>query len=202
MIYFTAALLVPLVAMACGESAARHNLPQAIHTEERIWITMTTDGNDTDSGKNRCYYTLFNFQEGSTFEFDEYYKERRLWRKNHLYGNVNDPKEGKSSFTVQRQQGTEWRDYIVEFWDDNTKCAVLSYTKDDVKNCQIIVWESKLPQSGYQFSCEKKYDEICEGLPKHSLYEHDCLRQRDEFLREESDLASRQGQHATEGRSS
>uniref|UniRef100_A0A023GAL7 Lipocalin-2 1 n=1 Tax=Amblyomma triste TaxID=251400 RepID=A0A023GAL7_AMBTT len=191
MIYFTAAFLLPLVAMTNGESSSRHELPQAIHTKERIWITMTSDDNDTYGGKHLCRYTLFNFQEGLTFEFDEYYKEGLKWRRIHLYGNVNEQQEDeKSMFSVQRQQGTDWRKYIVESWDDKTKCGVLSYTQNDAKNCQIIVWESHLPQSGYPFSCETQYDRICDGLSKHSLYEHDCLRQRDEFLKEENDLAS------------
>uniref|UniRef100_A0A023G9C1 Lipocalin-2 1 n=1 Tax=Amblyomma triste TaxID=251400 RepID=A0A023G9C1_AMBTT len=187
---FKVALFVTFVAIAFGEDATMKKLPEALRSASRIWVAFLSKESETEGGIYRCFYRLWSFSEGTTFEFDQYFKNRTVWHKDHLYGNVDENSDGNTVFHVEKVQGTTWRRYAVEFWDADKKCGVLSYTENGAKNCELIVWENNLPQSGYPYSCEKKYDEICEDFPKHSIYEGDCLPQRDEFLKEENDLAS------------
>uniref|UniRef100_G3MQW6 Lipocalin/cytosolic fatty-acid binding domain-containing protein n=1 Tax=Amblyomma maculatum TaxID=34609 RepID=G3MQW6_AMBMU len=167
-----------------------NRLPEALRSARRIWVTFSSDEGDTEGGRYRCYYRLWSFSEGTTFEFDQYFKNRTVWHKDHLYGNVETDAEGNSVIKVEREQGTPWRQYAIKFWDAHNKCGVLSYSENGAESCELIVWENQLPQSGYTYSCEPNYDEICKGFRKYSLYEGDCLPQRDEFLREEINFAS------------
>uniref|UniRef100_G3MLC6 Lipocalin/cytosolic fatty-acid binding domain-containing protein n=1 Tax=Amblyomma maculatum TaxID=34609 RepID=G3MLC6_AMBMU len=191
MICFNAALFASLVATASSKPRTVHKLHDILGAEGRIWIVITSNKGETEDGIHRCYYNLLDLREGSTFELKQYFKNRTVWHMQRLYGNVNWEDESKPVLNMTKDQANdEGLQFTIEYWDDVNKCAVVSNTQDGLKNCQLFVWESHLTHSGHTFHCETNYDELCAGLHKYILYEGDCLEQRDQFLREEKNLAS------------
>uniref|UniRef100_A0A023G9G0 Secreted protein n=1 Tax=Amblyomma triste TaxID=251400 RepID=A0A023G9G0_AMBTT len=175
-------LLHQILSLAYGAHAVRLiHLQAALNTSQRVYMYLRSK-DKMYRADAKCIYIKKNMpNSGYEYVFERGYQVDKRWRKANITATLAPPSRidyPPTITTTWPHDPTRTIQYTIIYWDEEEKCFILLYTRDNHRNykmkCEMYQWDEKVDERrGPMFShepvngetvyrgCEREYHDYC-----------------------------------------
>ncbi|XP_075721447.1 uncharacterized protein LOC119168099 isoform X1 [Rhipicephalus microplus] len=159
-----------LATVVVASALSLHDLMQALHTFEKVWIRYRSFEKRTLGHKHKCVYSKVHKYNSRHYFLIQHYEVNGKWRTTQSYATLLQGKGGDPIMRLSYRPGKHGVDHHLVFWHAVEHCLVFTRDVGGTNQCEMWVWGDHVRKHVPQ--CQMAYKQHC--LAQYPVYTHAC----------------------------